>query len=99
MDTYSANNYQNGESEKWIGEWMEKRGVREQIVLATKFTTPFRKAYEGKEIIVNSGGNGTKSLRSSLEMSLKNLKTSYIDLVLPFYPQAQAHLLVANMVS
>ena len=87
MDTYSANNYQNGESEKWIGEWMEKRGVREQIVLATKFTSPFRKSYEGKEIIVNSGGNGTKSLRSSLEMSLKNLKTSYIDLVFPFSPQ------------
>lgn len=83
MDTPSANNYQDGQAEKWIGQWMEKRGVREQIVLATKFTSPFRKAYEGKEIIVNSGGNGTKSLRGSLETSLKNMKTSYIDLVPP----------------
>jgi aryl-alcohol dehydrogenase-like predicted oxidoreductase len=78
---------------------MEKRGVREQIVLATKFTSPFRKAYEGKEIIVNSGGNGTKSLRSSLEMSLKNMKTSYIDLVPPPYPQAPVYFWAANMVS
>jgi hypothetical protein len=34
LDT--SNNYQNGESEEWIGEWMEKRGVREQMVVATK---------------------------------------------------------------
>jgi len=34
----TANNYQNEESEKWIGEWMEERGNRDRIVLATKFT-------------------------------------------------------------
>ena len=27
----AANNYQNGESEKWIGEWMEKRKNRDQV--------------------------------------------------------------------
>lgn len=32
----TANNYQNGESERWIGEWMEERGVRDQMVIATK---------------------------------------------------------------
>jgi len=32
----TANNYQNGESERWIGEWMEERGVRDQMVVATK---------------------------------------------------------------
>lgn len=32
----TANNYQNEQSEQWIGEWMEKRGIRDQIVLATK---------------------------------------------------------------
>lgn len=32
----TANNYQDGESEKWIGEWMEERGVRDEIVIATK---------------------------------------------------------------
>lgn len=32
----TANNYQNGESERWIGDWMEERGVRDQMVIATK---------------------------------------------------------------
>lgn len=32
----TANNYQNGESEEWIGEWMAKKGVREEMVIATK---------------------------------------------------------------
>merc|ERR1711971_820957 len=31
----SANNYQNGQSESWIGEWMEQRGIRDQIVVAS----------------------------------------------------------------
>lgn len=32
----TANNYQNEQSEAWVGEWMEKRGVRDQMVIATK---------------------------------------------------------------
>lgn len=31
----TANNYQNEQSEMIIGEWMEKRGIRDEIVLAT----------------------------------------------------------------
>jgi len=77
----TANNYQGEESEKWIGEWMEKRGNRDQIVLATKFTTPFRAGHGDTEILANTGGNGTKSLHVSVEASLKKLRTSYIDLL------------------
>ena len=33
----TANNYQNEESETWIGDWMEKRGNRDEMVLATKY--------------------------------------------------------------
>ena len=32
----TANNYQDETSEMIIGEWMESRGIRDQIVLATK---------------------------------------------------------------
>lgn len=32
----TANNYQDGESEEFIGEWMEARGLRDQMVIATK---------------------------------------------------------------
>lgn len=77
----TANNYQFEESEKWIGEWMQKRGNRDQMVLATKYTTPFRAGRAGEEIIVNTAGNGAKSLHVSVEQSLKKLQTSYIDLV------------------
>ncbi|ENH69104.1 Norsolorinic acid reductase [Fusarium oxysporum f. sp. cubense race 1] len=38
----SANNYQFQETEKWVGEWMRKRGNRDEIVVATKYTTNFR---------------------------------------------------------
>ena len=32
----TANNYQDESSEEFLGEWMEARGVRDQIVVATK---------------------------------------------------------------
>lgn len=32
----TANNYQNDDSEKWLGEWMKERGNRDQIVLASE---------------------------------------------------------------
>jgi aryl-alcohol dehydrogenase-like predicted oxidoreductase len=60
---------------------MAKRGVRDQMVIATKYTTPWRTGFGDREIIVNTGGNGTKSLRGSLAASLKNLQTDYVDLV------------------
>lgn len=77
----TANNYQDEQSEQWLGEWMKKRGNRDQMVIATKFTTCYRNAHGNEETIINTTGNGTKSLRLSLEASLAKLQTSYIDLV------------------
>lgn len=37
----TANGYQEEESEKWLGEWMESRGLRDQMVLATKVSAVF----------------------------------------------------------
>lgn len=75
-----ANNYQNEDSEAWLGEWMEQRGVRDQIVLATKYTSPYR-LYNRSEIQVNFVGNNAKSMKVSVDASLRKLKTDYIDLV------------------
>ncbi|KAJ5558297.1 hypothetical protein N7535_008510 [Penicillium sp. DV-2018c] len=89
LDTYyenggnfidTANNYQAEESEKWVGEWMESRSVRDQIVLATKYTSGFRTHVPG-EIQANFVGNNAKSLKLSVEASLKKLRTGYIDLL------------------
>jgi len=51
------------------------------MVIATKYTTCYRAGYGDKEILVNTTGNGTKSLHLSVEASLKKLQTSYIDLL------------------
>jgi len=60
---------------------MQARGNRDQMVIATKYTTCYRAGYGDKEILVNTTGNGTKSLHLSVEASLKKLQTSYIDLL------------------
>jgi aryl-alcohol dehydrogenase-like predicted oxidoreductase len=80
----TAVNYQFGESEQWIGEWMEERGVRDEIVLATKFTgmqTTDRVREGGTAIKSNYTGNSAKNIHTSIERSLKQLRTSYVDIV------------------
>ncbi|KAK4962861.1 hypothetical protein LTR10_000488 [Elasticomyces elasticus] len=77
----TANGYQNEESETWIGEWMQKKNNRDEIVLATKFTTGFRGQDAPENIKANLQGNHVKSLHISLKHSLKKLQTDYIDLL------------------
>jgi aryl-alcohol dehydrogenase-like predicted oxidoreductase len=60
---------------------MAKRGNRDQMVIATKYTTAYRGGHGGKEILANTSGNGSKSLHTSVEASLKKLQTTYIDLL------------------
>ena len=50
-------------------------------VIATKYTANFRRGPGEPGLVSNFGGNGSKSLRVSVEASLKKLQTSYIDLV------------------
>lgn len=77
----TSNNYQAEESETWIGEWMAERKNRDQIVLATKYTTFYPSGKNNEKIRVNFQGNHAKSLRVSVEASLKKLQTDYIDLL------------------
>jgi aryl-alcohol dehydrogenase-like predicted oxidoreductase len=63
---------------------MAERNCRDEMVIATKFTTAYRayESHEGKDIIqANFGGMHTKALKHSLEASLKKLKTDYIDVL------------------
>jgi aryl-alcohol dehydrogenase-like predicted oxidoreductase len=70
----TANVYQAGVAETFIGNWLEARKNREEIVLATKFSG-FMKAGA-----VNSAGNSRKNMFQAVEHSLQRLKTTYIDL-------------------
>ncbi|KAI0091508.1 aryl-alcohol dehydrogenase [NADP(+)] [Irpex rosettiformis] len=76
----TANNYQDEASEEYIGEWIEKRGIRDQIVVATKYTTNYKRGADLKQKTTYSGNN-TKSLHLSVEASLKKLRTDYIDIL------------------
>ncbi|KAL5498134.1 AAD14_4 [Sanghuangporus vaninii] len=77
----TANNYQDETSEMFIGEWAEKRGIRDQLVIATKYTTNFKRVAQDVKTKVNYTGNNAKSLKVSVEASLKKLRTSYIDIL------------------
>jgi len=104
----TANNYQFEESEKWIGEWMKQRGNRDEMVIATKYTTNYKGGPGHPHIQANYSGNGSKSLHLSVEASLQKLQTSYIDLLyvhwwdystsIPELMQSLNHLVAAGKV-
>ncbi len=72
IDTADA--YTNGKSEELLGHFIAERGLRERLVLATKFT------FNTDPSNPNAGGNGRKNICRALEGSLRRLKTDYIDL-------------------
>ncbi|KAL1967373.1 hypothetical protein VTN77DRAFT_3157 [Rasamsonia byssochlamydoides] len=87
LDTYyelggnfidTANAYQGGQSEQWIGEWLQKTGRRAEMVIATKYSLSPMTGRGVQES--NYGGNGTKSMHVSIHNSLKNLQTDYVDI-------------------
>ncbi|CAI7438671.1 BTE_collapsed_G0044530.mRNA.1.CDS.1 [Saccharomyces cerevisiae] len=77
----TANSYQNEESEIWIGEWMKSRKLRDQIVIATKFTGDYKKYEVGGGKSANYCGNHKRSLHVSVRDSLRKLQTDWIDIL------------------
>lgn len=59
-----------GESETILGEWMQERGIREQIVIITKGGLPMGEGMEGL---------GPDYLGRACDASLRRLRTDYID--------------------
>jgi aryl-alcohol dehydrogenase-like predicted oxidoreductase len=72
----TANNYTNGTSERFVGEFIAVE--RDRYVVATKYTLRNR---AGDERDANLGGNSRKSMLRSVENSLRRMKTDYIDLL------------------
>ncbi|KAJ7499686.1 Aldo/keto reductase [Mycena latifolia] len=77
----TANNYQDETSESFIGEWAEKRNIRDQLVIATKYTSSYKSRQPEFPKKVNYTGNNVKSMHVSVEASLKKLRTTYIDIL------------------
>ncbi|MHA2098715.1 MAG: aldo/keto reductase [Candidatus Kariarchaeaceae archaeon] len=73
-------NYQDGESEKIIGEFV--KGDRDRYVIATKFTLyNFAQLKMEHKDDPNRGGNARKNMRRSVKESLERLDTDYIDIL------------------
>ncbi|PBK87992.1 Aldo/keto reductase [Armillaria gallica] len=73
----TANFYQDETPEEFLGEWAEKRGIRDQLVIATKYTSNCKR---GKTLLRRrSTTQGTTP--SSVEVGPQKLQTSYIDIL------------------
>ncbi|EIT77608.1 voltage-gated shaker-like K+ channel [Aspergillus oryzae 100-8] len=64
---------------KILDYFITQRQNRDQLVLASKFSSSY-KNHESDKLQSTYGGNGGKSMRVSLELSLQKLQTSYIHL-------------------
>ena len=69
-----------GESEVIIGNWMKKRGNRDQVILATKL---------GSEMGPGKMGLSKKYISEAAEASLRRLQTDYIDLHQSHWPDPE----------
>ncbi len=74
LDT--SNRYQEGQSEQWLGGFLE--GRRQDVVIGTKYSL-YDQMTNGRD--PNAGGNHRKNLVRSIEGSLRRLRTDYIDLL------------------
>ncbi|MEV8631340.1 aldo/keto reductase [Streptosporangium sp. NPDC051023] len=72
----TADFYTAGESETILGDLIAEAGVRDRVVLTTKFTNSVAPGDP------NAGGNGRKHMIRAVEASLRRLRTDYIDLFL-----------------
>jgi aryl-alcohol dehydrogenase-like predicted oxidoreductase len=68
----TANAYNGGTSEKFLGEMLGSE--RDRFVVASKFSLNMRAGD------ANAGGNHRKNIKQSLEASLRRLDTDYLDL-------------------
>jgi len=68
----TALNYQDGESTRWLGNWISKAKCRDDLVIAAKYSLPLN---PGK---INSAGNHRKCLIRAVNETLDALGTTYI---------------------
>jgi aryl-alcohol dehydrogenase-like predicted oxidoreductase len=70
----TADSYNGGESEKILGSWIQGNGLRNEIIIGTKVFFP---TSEGP----NNMGLSRKHILNSVDSSLRNLHTDFVDLL------------------
>jgi len=76
-----------GRTEQYIGNWMRRRGCREQVVLATKASGPADMVSYLRPNLHHDEVN----LRAAVEGSLSRLQTDYIDLYQLHWPDRKTN--------
>ncbi|MDW6017935.1 NADP(H)-dependent aldo-keto reductase [Vibrio plantisponsor] len=76
-----------GKTEEFIGNWIEKSGKREKIVLASKVSGPNRNAPIRENMALDH-----RNIHQAINDSLSRLKTDYIDLYQLHWPQRQTNM-------
>ncbi|NQV84024.1 MAG: NADP(H)-dependent aldo-keto reductase [Rhodospirillales bacterium] len=77
-----------GRSEEIIGSWMQARGNRDKVVIATKITGP---SNERSHIRGGKLNFSREQVTDAVDLSLKRLKTDVIDLYQTHWPERKAN--------
>lgn len=71
----TANIYNQGESEVWLGEILSTLRLRHKVTVSTKF------GYLTNPNDLRSGGSGREAMRRAVEISLKRLRSETLDIL------------------
>lgn len=74
----TSDRYQLGESEEIVGKFIEHQ--RSNFIICTKYTQSSQNSPA-----ISNFGNHRKAMRQAVELSLKRLRTDYIDVYMPHY--------------
>ena len=75
-----------GRTEEYIGSWLQRRGGRDRVILATKATGP-----SGMKYLRGGPRLSRTQLTQAVEDSLKRLRTDYIDLYQLHWPERKSN--------
>lgn len=75
----TANSYGGGAAEDWIGRWLTNRGVRDDVLLTTKVSSPVGPGPDDR-------GLSRQHIRQQVRASLRRMRTDHIDLYLAHGP-------------
>ncbi|MCY4561248.1 MAG: NADP(H)-dependent aldo-keto reductase [Flavobacteriaceae bacterium] len=76
-----------GDTERFIGNWFKQSGRRDKIILATKISGPAPFVAHIRDNL----GFSNQAIDQALELSLKRLKTDYIDLYQLHWPERKTN--------
>jgi len=74
-----------GRTERYIGQWLKRRGSRDDVILATKVSGP------GFDYLRGGSRLTREQLHQAIDASLARLQTDYVDLYQLHWPERRAN--------